>query len=80
MEQNGSTLKPSGILGDKHASEERVPGLLRLFAAGTAMAVALPLKDGELELGRGSPRWARRRIPGCPAAMRGSSSMDGASG
>ncbi|OJH34900.1 sigma 54-interacting transcriptional regulator [Cystobacter ferrugineus] len=55
MEQNGSTLKPSGILGDKHAAEERVPGLLRLFAAGTAMAVALPLKDGELELGRGSP-------------------------
>jgi DNA-binding NtrC family response regulator len=63
MEQNGSTLKPSGILGDKHASEERVPGLLRLFAAGTAMAVALPLKDGELELGRGSPALGEAQDP-----------------
>jgi DNA-binding NtrC family response regulator len=63
MEQNGSTLKPSGILGDEHASVERVPGLMRLFAAGTAMAVALPLQDGELELGRGSPALGEAQDP-----------------
>jgi DNA-binding NtrC family response regulator len=63
MEQNGSTLKPSGILGDKNAAVERVPGLMRLFAAGTAMAVALPLKGGELELGRGSPALGEAQDP-----------------
>lgn len=54
MEQDGSTLRPSGISGGENAAEERVPGLMRLFSAGTAMAVALPLRHGELELGRGS--------------------------
>ncbi|WNG35478.1 FHA domain-containing protein [Archangium violaceum] len=64
MEQDGSTLKPSGIRGDKDASGvERVPGLLRLFAPGKALAVALPLRGGELELGRGSPALGEAQDP-----------------
>jgi DNA-binding NtrC family response regulator len=63
MEQDGSTLKPSGILSDKNTAVPRVPGLMRLFAAGTAMAVALPLKNGELELGRGSPALGEAQDP-----------------
>jgi DNA-binding NtrC family response regulator len=63
MEQDGSTLKPSGIRGKDAAGVERVPGLMRLFAPGKAMAVALPLRGGELELGRGSPALGEAQDP-----------------
>jgi DNA-binding NtrC family response regulator len=69
MERDGSTLQPSGVMGGKDGSgEARVPGLLRLFCVGTAMAQALPLGGEGLELGRGAsvlgevqdPRMSRR--------------------
>ncbi|PTL82277.1 sigma 54-interacting transcriptional regulator [Vitiosangium sp. GDMCC 1.1324] len=63
MEQDGSTLKPSGIRGKDASGVERVPGLMRLFAPGKAMAVALPLRGGELELGRGSPALGEAQDP-----------------
>jgi len=56
MELNRSTLQPSGLADDKGpAGRERVPGLLHLFSAGTALAAAVPLRGEELELGRGHP-------------------------
>ncbi|MFL5352041.1 sigma 54-interacting transcriptional regulator [Archangium sp.] len=63
MEQDASTLKPSGIRGKDAAGVERIPGLMRLFAPGKAMAVALPLNGGELELGRGSPALGEAQDP-----------------
>jgi DNA-binding NtrC family response regulator len=67
MEQEHSTLRPSGVDG-RIADAERVPGLLRLFGGGAAMAVALPLRGEALVLGRGAavlgeaqdPRMSRR--------------------
>lgn len=67
MEQERSTLRPSG-LDERTPDAERVPGLLRLFGGGGAMAVALPLKGEALVLGRGAaalgeaqdPRMSRR--------------------
>jgi DNA-binding NtrC family response regulator len=69
MEQNESTLQPSELSGNKKPGDgERVPGLLRVFATGTAMAQPLALRGKELELGRGAvalgehqdPRMSRR--------------------
>ncbi len=68
MGEDGSTLRPSGVTSGFSAPEgERVPGLLRLFSGELAMAQAVPLSGGELELGRGSllgevqdPRMSRR--------------------
>jgi DNA-binding NtrC family response regulator len=63
MEQDGSTLKPSGIRGKDAEGAERIPGLLRLFASGKAMAVALRLPGGALELGRGAPALGEAQDP-----------------
>ncbi|MBZ4401098.1 sigma 54-interacting transcriptional regulator [Myxococcus faecalis] len=53
-EQERSTLRASrGGAGGGTDAEARVPGLMRLFGGGRAMAVALRLKEGALELGRG---------------------------
>jgi DNA-binding NtrC family response regulator len=69
MEQNQSTLRPSETSGGKKtAGVEPVPGLLRLFASGTAMVEPWVLRGKELELGRGAtvlgehqdPRMSRR--------------------
>jgi DNA-binding NtrC family response regulator len=69
MERDGSTLQGSGTASGKSPSDaERVPGLLRLLSGGVAMAKALPLRGGALELGRGAavlgeqqdPRMSRR--------------------
>jgi DNA-binding NtrC family response regulator len=68
MEQERSTLRPSGAEGGSGQDAARVPGLLRLFGGGMAMAVPLRLPGEGLELGRGSaapgevqdPRMSRR--------------------
>jgi transcriptional regulator with GAF, ATPase, and Fis domain len=68
MGEDGSTLRPSGVTSGTSASEGvRVPGLLRLFSGELALALAVPLRGEELELGRGSllgevqdPRMSRR--------------------
>ena len=54
MEQELSTLRPSGV-GERGSDAERLPGLLRLFGGGEALAAALPLRGEALELGRGAP-------------------------
>jgi len=63
MEQDGSTLEPSGIRGKDAEGAERIPGLLRLFASGKALAVALRLTGGALELGRGAPALGEAQDP-----------------
>src|SRR5687767_11500062 len=68
MEHDRSTLQPSEVSTRSTSDAERTPGLMRLFSAGTPMAVAVPLRGGELEVGRGSvsageaqdPRMSRR--------------------
>ncbi len=67
MEKDRSTLQPSGVTEGATAAE-RVPGLVRVFCGGVAMAQALPLGGEGLELGRGAtvlgevqdPRMSRR--------------------
>lgn len=55
MEQDHSTLRSSGTGGSASAGDAaRVPGLLRLLEEGKAMATAIPLRSGVLELGRGA--------------------------
>ncbi|NTX08111.1 sigma 54-interacting transcriptional regulator [Myxococcus sp. CA040A] len=54
-EQERSTLRASrGAAGAGADDGARVPGLMRLFGGGKAMAVAVRLKEGALELGRGA--------------------------
>ncbi|NTX57682.1 sigma 54-interacting transcriptional regulator [Myxococcus sp. CA051A] len=68
MEHDGSTLRPSGDgRGMEVSDAARVPGLVRLFGGGAALAVALRLPLEGLELGRGpqlgdvqDPRMSRR--------------------
>ncbi|NVJ25261.1 sigma 54-interacting transcriptional regulator [Myxococcus sp. AM011] len=68
MEHDGSTLRPSADGGGQGASDAaRVPGLVRIFGGGTALAVALRIPPEGLELGRGpllgevqDPRMSRR--------------------
>jgi DNA-binding NtrC family response regulator len=69
MAHDQSTLQPSEVSGGKKtASGERVPGLVRVFVSGAAMAQPLRLHGKELELGRGAavlgehqdPRMSRR--------------------
>jgi DNA-binding NtrC family response regulator len=67
MEKDRSTLQPSGVTEEATAAK-RVPGLLRVFCGGVAMAEALPLRGEGMELGRGAtvlgevqdPRMSRR--------------------
>ncbi|NNC19836.1 sigma 54-interacting transcriptional regulator [Corallococcus exiguus] len=50
-----STVRSSRDVAGAHASDAaRVPGLLRLFGGGRAMAVAMPSSGEVLELGRGA--------------------------
>jgi transcriptional regulator with PAS, ATPase and Fis domain len=63
MEHNQSTLQPSENSRGKNADEEQVPGLLRVFASGTAMAVPLPMRGKEMELGRGSAEMGEHQDP-----------------
>src|SRR5690349_4129557 len=53
MERDQSTLQPSELGSRSARGAERVPGLMRLFVAGKPMAMALPLRGEEFELGRG---------------------------
>ncbi|HEU4536611.1 MAG TPA: FHA domain-containing protein, partial [Polyangiaceae bacterium] len=52
MGQGESTLQPSDVTRGAGDPGAAVPGLLRVFGEGAAMATALPLAGGAIEVGR----------------------------